>query len=396
MQRSGINGIPREKRPAWKAGSLAILAILVSAAMVFATGAAAHTLQLADEEGFRPPLSINIPTVSFSRVAVQSTNSESGISGYIDVPWIAQYMRGLYTYAISVAGILAGVMFVIGGFYYLTAGGDASRVQKGRQRIADAIVGLFLAFGAYAILFTINPNMTIYEPLRIKTLKRVSFNDLTFNNTPMQDAPPSEAGTAATGAAPPPSGGGGGSTPRPPGPAAPRGASVPAAACSRSFVHIRDIPGVDGSRFTGNYQIHTDLSANLVSLSQGLAQINERINVGGTTRTQESQFLRHVQIVSACASIYAGVPAPSNACNSSGHAAGRAIDLNIGGRQLCTTHGVNIPRFMYDHGWARLCVERWHYEPLEDHRSGLHGSVNGTQCFGSGTDDMNSVHESGC
>ncbi|HSD12744.1 MAG TPA: hypothetical protein VLC10_04245, partial [Patescibacteria group bacterium] len=183
-------------------------------------------------------------------------------------------------------------------------------------------------------------------------------------------------------------------TPRPP--AGPRGARVPAAACSRSFIHIRDIPGVDASRFSGNYEIHSDLSANLVSLSQGLVQINESINIGGTTRTQESQFLRHVQIKSACGDIYAGVPAPSNACNSTGHAAGRAIDLDIRHRYICTPNGVNIPRFMYDHGWARLCVERWHYEPLEDHRTGLHPSVSGTQCFGSGTDDLNSVHESGC
>lgn len=122
-------------------------------------------------EAVAPTLSINIPTVNFSRANVSDNSSDPGFSGYIDIPWIAQYANGVYSYSIGVAGLLAGVMIVIGGFYYLTAGGDASRVQKGKQKISDAIIGLVLVFLANLILTTVSPQLTTFEPIRIKRIR---------------------------------------------------------------------------------------------------------------------------------------------------------------------------------------------------------------------------------
>src|SRR5688572_7454059 len=144
----------------------------------------AATLLIADpavaQELIKPRLSINIPGVSFSDITVQSTNAEAGISGYIDIPWIAQYMKGVYSYAVGIAGLLAGVMFVIGGFYILTAGGDGSRVQKGKQRITDAIIGLLLVFGAYIVLNVVNPELTSFEGLRVKQIRRNPFSEALY------------------------------------------------------------------------------------------------------------------------------------------------------------------------------------------------------------------------
>ncbi|HTM69003.1 MAG TPA: D-alanyl-D-alanine carboxypeptidase family protein [Candidatus Binatia bacterium] len=119
----------------------------------------------------RPVLAINIPTIQFTNVSVVNGD------GYrkIDVPWIGQYVSGVYSYAVAIAGVLAGVMFVIGGFQYLTAGGDASRVSKAKERIRDAVVGLLLAFGAYTILTTLNPSLVSFEALNVRTVARRTF-----------------------------------------------------------------------------------------------------------------------------------------------------------------------------------------------------------------------------
>lgn len=160
--------------------SLAFLSLAL-----LATGAAAVVQD-------RPVLSINIPTIQLTNYTV--VNDASGVRT-IDIPWIAQYATGVYSYAVSIAAILAGVMFVVGGFQYLTAGGDASRVSKAKERIKDAIIGLFLTFGAYAILITINPFLVSNPDIRIQTLKRISFPS---NETTLAPGQPGSTVTSGT------------------------------------------------------------------------------------------------------------------------------------------------------------------------------------------------------
>lgn len=56
---------------------------------------------------------------------------------------------------LEVVGSLAFLAFVYGGFMWLTAAGNADRVQKGSTAMLYATIGLFVIFGAYAILNTI-------------------------------------------------------------------------------------------------------------------------------------------------------------------------------------------------------------------------------------------------
>lgn len=185
----------------------AAVAFLAAAFSFAAVGASAQEL-------FAPKLSINIPTITFSSVQMQNTGSEGGVSGFIDIPWIAQYMKGVYSYGVGIAGLLAGVMIVIGGFYYLTAGGDVTRIQKGKQRITDAVIGLFLVFGAFLLLSTLNPALTSFDALRVQTIRRNAYvaientlgtttADTTngFGDAPSLGGPAPTAGPAPTGGA---------------------------------------------------------------------------------------------------------------------------------------------------------------------------------------------------
>ncbi len=82
---------------------------------------------------------------------------EISLGGLTDVYDPAQYISTLYQWMVSVTGILAGIMIMIGGLLYLTAGGAPDRVSNAKEYISSALVGLMLALTSYFILQTVNP-----------------------------------------------------------------------------------------------------------------------------------------------------------------------------------------------------------------------------------------------
>lgn len=54
--------------------------------------------------------------------------------------------------AFGLLGSLALAMFVYGGFLWLTSGGSADRIEKGKNTMVWAVLGIAVAFTAYAIV----------------------------------------------------------------------------------------------------------------------------------------------------------------------------------------------------------------------------------------------------
>lgn len=79
---------------------------------------------------------------------------------------IALYTRGIYTFVVGLATILAVMMLVWAGVMWLTAGGDKSRVGEAQKIVTNSLVGLVLALGSYSFLAMINPELV--------SLKRVT------------------------------------------------------------------------------------------------------------------------------------------------------------------------------------------------------------------------------
>ena len=77
----------------------------------------------------------------------------TGPSGFAD------YLNKIFAVVIGVAGLLAVLMLVINGIQYMMTD---SVFQKGEAKsgIGNALLGLFLALGAFVILNTINPDLT--------------------------------------------------------------------------------------------------------------------------------------------------------------------------------------------------------------------------------------------
>lgn len=126
-----------------------------------------------------PKLEVDVPTLQpFTTAGMEKPDAE----GNIYIPFIGQYIVGIYKWALLVAGIVATIMIILGGFTYLTSGGDASRAGEGKERITSAIFGLILLLGSYLMLYLLNPDLVQFKSLKINVIKTVNLDDMVVEN----------------------------------------------------------------------------------------------------------------------------------------------------------------------------------------------------------------------
>jgi preprotein translocase subunit SecG len=61
---------------------------------------------------------------------------------------------------LSLLGVIFVILMILGGYNWMTAGGDESKVEKARNTIQRAVIGLAIVLLAYAItyfIFTVMP-----------------------------------------------------------------------------------------------------------------------------------------------------------------------------------------------------------------------------------------------
>jgi hypothetical protein len=130
------------------------------------------TVILAVEQPLKiPELQIKLPGLLFSAQNKIETSTDTAGQTVYHIPWLAEYLNWLYNYAIGIMGLLALLAIMIGGFYWLLAGGSASRVKEAKSWISAAISGLILALASFFILTTINSQLVHLPTLKIAVVK---------------------------------------------------------------------------------------------------------------------------------------------------------------------------------------------------------------------------------
>lgn len=66
-----------------------------------------------------------------------------------DIPTAVGLVARIFT---GICGSLALIMFVYGGFLWLTSAGNSEQVEKGKKIFTWSAIGLAIIFGAYAIV----------------------------------------------------------------------------------------------------------------------------------------------------------------------------------------------------------------------------------------------------
>ena len=91
-----------------------------------------------------------------------------------EYPWVGIYIKAIYKFLVGISGMLAVIVMMAGGYYWLFAGGNTGRVTQAKEYIGGAVMGLALALGSYMILNLINPDILQLKPIKISTIKEIS------------------------------------------------------------------------------------------------------------------------------------------------------------------------------------------------------------------------------
>jgi len=120
-----------------------------------------------------PVLSVSIPGFGqFSQVTCDDPKAPCKI------PWLAEYIKALYKYSVTIISLLAVVVMMIGGVLWLTAGGNKERISSGMNFIKGGVMGIIIALSSYAILFILNPNLVILSPININYINKLDLEEL--------------------------------------------------------------------------------------------------------------------------------------------------------------------------------------------------------------------------
>lgn len=154
---------------------------------------------LADDFHIKAPvLNLNWPGLNFSQLK-DIVYQDDGGNRYLKLPWLAEFIKAVYNFALGIASIVAVVMIIIEGVKIILSGtalaeGDTPAAHY--KNIGRILIGLVLAWSSYLILYTINPKLT--QPMILQTayIDKVDMpEDL---NVPTQTADGSEITIGAT------------------------------------------------------------------------------------------------------------------------------------------------------------------------------------------------------
>src|SRR3990167_5061457 len=106
---------------------------------------------------------VDIPLLN--SIFKKSIDPEKKDCTVIDSNSIGKMVGDIYKFVVGLAAIAAVIVMMAGGYTWLFAGGNASKVGEAKSLIGSAVLGLFLALGSYMILYLINPELTKLKSL---------------------------------------------------------------------------------------------------------------------------------------------------------------------------------------------------------------------------------------
>ena len=100
-----------------------------------------------------------------------------------EIPWISEYIFAIYTYALTIGGLVAVLILMAAGLLWIVSGGDSGRITKAKQMIIGSITGLLLLVSINLFLSYINPDLIKKGYVSVETIKNIQVDGDT--NTPI-------------------------------------------------------------------------------------------------------------------------------------------------------------------------------------------------------------------
>lgn len=116
------------------------------------------------EEQGKIVLQVEIPFVTsvceHETFAIKGAAAEKITVKKYYVDGMESYIAGIYNFFIGAIALAAVVMIMVGGFQWMVAAGNQSRISNAKTTITSAVSGLLLALMSYTLLNAISPRFT--------------------------------------------------------------------------------------------------------------------------------------------------------------------------------------------------------------------------------------------
>lgn len=130
-------------------------------------------VQLREQLNRKPLLEIRIPGLQFSNIT--SSSDETGAT-YFYINWIPELITTLYKFSIAIVSIVAVIIIIVQGVQIITSGGSGEAISGGYKKIGQAVIGLLIGWGSFFILYTVNPKLVEFNPLKVKIVERIELD----------------------------------------------------------------------------------------------------------------------------------------------------------------------------------------------------------------------------
>ena len=93
--------------------------------------------------------------MNFASVVYAQTNTINNINGVVTLQGLEGIFQNIISALLALGAIIAFVILLVGGFKYLTSGGDPKAVQSAHLTLTYAIIGFIVVAGSFLILVLI-------------------------------------------------------------------------------------------------------------------------------------------------------------------------------------------------------------------------------------------------
>ncbi len=135
----------------------------------------AITKQKQELKPIQPNLNIDIPDLRFTDPSTLSAKIKNGAKGF-SIPFLGEYISGIYTYGVGIISILGMIALVVGGIMYAAAAGNSERVELAKSIITNSFIGIGIAAGSYLLLYIIDPNLVELKNVGITVVEKEEFD----------------------------------------------------------------------------------------------------------------------------------------------------------------------------------------------------------------------------
>jgi len=88
--------------------------------------------------------------------ATECTDLQNGDTPIARISDLEGVLERVVSYALGFAGIVLFILLIVGGFKYITSGGDPKAVEGAKKTLTSAIIGLVLILVSYLVLILIS------------------------------------------------------------------------------------------------------------------------------------------------------------------------------------------------------------------------------------------------